>query len=257
MEEEPLDDIKWARWTPRHIGTPLAAFQDDLALSEGYERQIRLHAMASYFLQEVTKKETLPRLLHFLDRYFRPAPLLLRKDIWLPKRVVQLLGVVHEPLAMVLGKPGEHIQDYWDHYEHPDCNNQAPRQEDFDRRAAQWLREVVLKKDVSALRMLMDALGKIPCALYPGISPGEIMDSLPPEEPAMPVLRKIHVELDRWVNLHGKLPSKKELRQTIFELDKATIGQNAQEIEKRNWTRYLEVMGLTGLPEDKRRERRI
>lgn len=169
----------------------------------------------------------------FLDIYCTDGPYAYRTSLIIPPNQK---GAVHGsvPIYMVLGTPKSPIPDFWDYYQHPDYAG-TPTQADFDRRALDWLRDVIIRKDSAAVHGLADALDSIRCPLYVGVTPGEVFDSIESGSARAANAEHIMRTFWKWQQENKRLPTIKELR------------EKAGGMEASNFNPYLNSLGLSGL----------
>ena len=126
------------------------------------------------WLTHYTPRESRERLSVFLRDWVRRDACRNRVRAQSAAGVAQLWEDCFEPMTMALGGPGNIWPDAWE--------NQDPTrrlaQADFDRRLANWLRDVIRQKRVSALKSLAKALELLPCDLSMGITAEKIKASV-------------------------------------------------------------------------------
>lgn len=231
------------------IATEFEKLGDKVSNMMGPERTRELESLVRV-MKANCPGETLARLMSFADSYFRPAPWEFRRRLWISRREEEMAASVADPFYLVLGDPASPIPCLWDFLDHSPC------QEDFDRIAADWLRKVIIQKDIPKLNHLIEALRKLPpeMKLAVGMDVGSIARALnqPPSE--FTSAGPAHDQFSEMFRDHQKLPTKKELRLAINEKNKKALGQNARDIDMANWTKTLKSLGLQGLPEDEKRD---
>lgn len=140
----------------------------------------------------------------------------------------QILQEVLEPLAMALCPPDNPWLPMWK------GRTEAPTQEDIDKRLADWLRGVILRKDTSALKSLIIALTKIRCDLHVGIQPDEIIKNLDVDNSDHWSRERIMTSFWQFISEQKRLPNKSEATKHI------------EDVSARS--RYRKELGLNGLP---------
>jgi hypothetical protein len=178
--------------------------------------------------QKIVPKEDVTVLEKFLLQWIKPERANQRALCLWGREQNKIRQTVLEPLAMALCPPEDPWLPMW-----TNCK-ESPSQAAIDRRLAEWLRGVILTKDVSMLQSLVTALGKIECDLHVGIHVDEITQSLALDDSDHWSQVGIMEAFYGYIEANKKLPHKRHVTKHIND----TAARS----------RYLKGLGLNGLP---------
>ena len=193
-------------------------------------------------LENLWSKTRLPcekpqNVRRFLQGWLSPDADRARVDAWNGPDITRIIKDAIEPLSMALGSPEDVWPKAWLSAADAWKLDRPLTQADFDWRLMLWMRNVIAKRKISALRNLATALEKIPVRLYYGITAAEVFESIRLPESQRKAERRVLEHFWKIVVETNRLPRKGELAAS------AEVMENA--------TKYWKRLGLRGLPQER------
>lgn len=204
----------------------------------GEARRNILCEVAATWRQHRVPGSTLKQIETFLDGYLTTEARLANDTAASGKKAITLLLAAHEPFTMALGVPEDPVPEFWRKGPWP------PKQKDFDRRLAVWLRAIIIDKDMHTLGLFVEALQRIPkWVLRPGVEPSELLAAAD-----IPAHTSEESNLGRlWHAFWNLIADKKRLP------TKEELATEAEIYDASHASRFRRRLGLHKLPHQRRR----